>query len=400
MADTELSDAFDDELLSAYVDGELDEAQRALVEQRLRDDPRARQLASELQDLSETLRALPREQVGKEFREGVLRHAEEKMVSVASRGDRGSLSRRWVWAALAIAAALILTIYQPEVVVEEQQLAKAKPQAGGRSVPELRARAENLPEESSAAEAAEEVVLVHIALADIQTGRQRFDELLASNRIDVESESPEPEAPQDKAKEVGAIALSSPEAPPEPEFVLVEASAAQIENLLMACSADTKNLNSLSFETQNDSRLPVDRWRRLERKGKAVAKTSARAPSSFEAEGVGSAAKALAVTSGQDEAKSTFTRNESNQTVRQEASVPRGRATRLGSDLNRLRGQKKTTKRLDALVDGEESSVGDRAKAQQSKPDAQIRVLFVLHRAELPSDSAVDITNKKAATGK
>jgi anti-sigma factor RsiW len=111
MADMESSESFDDELLSAYVDGELDEDQRAQVEERLRDDPRGKQLVDELRDLSATLQALPREQVGSDLRAGVMQQIEAKVISPSSREDRGSGMRRWAWAAMAIAATLLLSVY-------------------------------------------------------------------------------------------------------------------------------------------------------------------------------------------------------------------------------------------------------------------------------------------------
>lgn len=48
-----------DELLSAYLDGELTAAEQAEVERLLATDPAARQLLDELRTLSATLQALP-----------------------------------------------------------------------------------------------------------------------------------------------------------------------------------------------------------------------------------------------------------------------------------------------------------------------------------------------------
>lgn len=50
-----------DELLSAYLDGELEEGERRLVEARLESDPAARALLAELRGASAALRSLPRE---------------------------------------------------------------------------------------------------------------------------------------------------------------------------------------------------------------------------------------------------------------------------------------------------------------------------------------------------
>ena len=404
MADTKSSDAFDDELLSAYVDGELDEEQRTMVEQRLREDTRAKQLVDELQSLSSSLQSLPREQVGKELRAGVLRQAEEQRALLASRQDQRGGLRRWGWAAMAIAATLLLTIYQPEGTKQEQQLAKAKPSVSGRPVSELRARAKALPAESPAEEASDEVFVIHLTPADSQTGRQRFDELLASNRIDLESESSE-----DKARlhqEARADASSSPKPAAQPEVVLVEASPVQIESLLRACSADTKHWKSLSFETPANSRLPLTRWRSFARIGTPVAKPSPRLSSSM-AEDVAAedavpgkdpvsgnvAAKALAVTSQEN---SSFSRSRGNPAARQKSAAPRRRATPAAGDSER----KQTEKGLAPQVAATEGSGGGVGRKQKSSPAASLRVLFVLHPAALPSESEEDFSGKKAAAGK
>ncbi|NUQ47365.1 MAG: zf-HC2 domain-containing protein, partial [Phycisphaerae bacterium] len=47
-----------DELLSAYLDGELEEGERRLVEARLESDPAARALLAELRGASAALRSL------------------------------------------------------------------------------------------------------------------------------------------------------------------------------------------------------------------------------------------------------------------------------------------------------------------------------------------------------
>ena len=75
MSDANSYKSLDDELLSAHVDGELTEAERTAVEQRLRDDPQARELVAELRRVSETLRSLPKHELGADLREAVLQEA-------------------------------------------------------------------------------------------------------------------------------------------------------------------------------------------------------------------------------------------------------------------------------------------------------------------------------------
>ncbi len=122
MADTNSHESLDDELLSAHVDGELTEAERAAVEQRLRDDPQARELVAELRAVSQKLCSLPKHELGADLREAVLQQA---VVHTERAPAEGGWTRRWAWATLALAAALLLTVYLPEANRDEQPLAQA-----------------------------------------------------------------------------------------------------------------------------------------------------------------------------------------------------------------------------------------------------------------------------------
>lgn len=123
-----------DELLSAYLDGELTAAERAEVERRLAEDPTARQALEELRGVSETLRGLPVRPAEAGFAAGVMQRVEAaggQRDSSQSAGpvdaerttERESLvrlpfgrsPRSWIWAGLAVAAALVVMVNsQPE----------------------------------------------------------------------------------------------------------------------------------------------------------------------------------------------------------------------------------------------------------------------------------------------
>lgn len=130
---------FDDELLSAYLDDELSAEERALVESRLAADPAARQALEQLRNVSQTVRGLPQEVVGRDLRESILRRAEaakhgaKSSASVSATaevdgsngaparlGDPipkltiGRTTRGWVWASLAVAAALLMMFFQSD----------------------------------------------------------------------------------------------------------------------------------------------------------------------------------------------------------------------------------------------------------------------------------------------
>ena len=130
-------DDFDDELLSAYVDGELTAAERALVENRLRSDAAAAALVEELRSLSSTIKSLPRETLPRDLRPGVLAEVEQARADLERHGpatlplepvDRWKGIRRGlVWSALAIAATVLIAVFQPaEVEQDGRVLARAE----------------------------------------------------------------------------------------------------------------------------------------------------------------------------------------------------------------------------------------------------------------------------------
>lgn len=134
------SDSFDDELLSAYVDGELTGEQLAQVEQRLVDDPQSQQLVDELRALSTSLQTLPRLAVGEDLRAEVMQQAEQAMLlgggdaRATLRSETGpyktSTTRRWIWAVAALAATVFLSLYLPATDQQEDlNVAQTQPAA-------------------------------------------------------------------------------------------------------------------------------------------------------------------------------------------------------------------------------------------------------------------------------
>jgi hypothetical protein len=112
-----------DELISAYLDGELSGAELERAEHLLATEPASRLLLEELRALRATLAGVPRRALGGEFSERVLRRAEREMLSASSavsesmpsasaarrallRWPRGK--RPWIYAALTAAAALLV----------------------------------------------------------------------------------------------------------------------------------------------------------------------------------------------------------------------------------------------------------------------------------------------------
>jgi len=114
---------YTDELLSAYLDGELSPAERAAVESHLAGDPEARQLLDELRVLASDVRSLPRHKAGEGFSERVVRAAlaaqpvaDGNLVMPASADRTGVAATRrrlpaMIAGALAIAAAVALAVF-------------------------------------------------------------------------------------------------------------------------------------------------------------------------------------------------------------------------------------------------------------------------------------------------
>lgn len=105
-----------DDLLSAFHDGELNPAERAVLEQRLAASVETRRELSEIQQVSSLLNELPRERLPAEFPQQVLQAIEREMLTPSHRSesvitpasescDRRVRSRRWVGAAAVLTSA-------------------------------------------------------------------------------------------------------------------------------------------------------------------------------------------------------------------------------------------------------------------------------------------------------
>jgi hypothetical protein len=136
------------EMLSAYLDGELTADEQAQVEHLLATKPAARKMLEELRVLSATLKSLPRQKVGEDLSDIVLRTAELRMASKSADGEKtrtdastetmheekqkmgtdastepvpvySTIIRRlknpriWVWEIVVVAVAVMLLVYNP-----------------------------------------------------------------------------------------------------------------------------------------------------------------------------------------------------------------------------------------------------------------------------------------------
>lgn len=314
------TDPFDDELLSAYVDGELTGAQLAQVEQRLADDSQARQLVEELRALSQEVQALPRETLGEDLRTTIMQRAERAMLLGSE--EEGSLRtrepgspRRWMWAAMALAATLLLTAYLPNAEQEERPLADAKPvpEDSPRSdrsleaaIPEEEAEreafaadefrdfepeglvrsSEALAESSSEAEPPmglrsraamapagvagnqppmEELQFaceVHVTLSDTGKSVEQFHQVLFNNRIVLEDGNEQSGQKNETSQGFAARRRQSNQPPDgqpavQEEAWVVEATREQLEDALEEFNADTSNILALDILERQPTEVPI-----------------------------------------------------------------------------------------------------------------------------------------------
>ncbi len=129
-----------EELISAYLDGELPPEKRAEVEKWLAESLPLRQLHDELRALRSSIESLPRHKLERDLAPTVLRRAERTVLggaaerSVAGKIQPGELVRswwarggwrRWAWPAVVAAAALLLLLFDNQQPPAERQIARA-----------------------------------------------------------------------------------------------------------------------------------------------------------------------------------------------------------------------------------------------------------------------------------
>ncbi len=174
----------DNELLSAYLDGELTAEQQADVERLLAENPAAQQLLDELRALSSTLQEMPRHTVPEDLSQQVLRRAERKILTeppppaAAIEPARPILRRLmnprvWAYPALVVAVALIVMVFRepPEDGNVLHEVAEAPDAAMEWGTEPAFDAAEPAAEEETAAEEPEDAL---VAERGMKAGGRRF----------------------------------------------------------------------------------------------------------------------------------------------------------------------------------------------------------------------------------
>src|SRR5262249_54050343 len=105
---------YSEEILSAYVDGELTDQERSEVEHWLESSPGARERLEDFRGLARLFPSLPRTEVPQEFPTKVLQLAEQRMLlPEATANSPGRRLRRWFiagGASLVSAAMLVVWV--------------------------------------------------------------------------------------------------------------------------------------------------------------------------------------------------------------------------------------------------------------------------------------------------
>jgi hypothetical protein len=129
-----------EELLSAYLDGEVSPDERARVDAWLAESPELRQLHDELLATRAGFKSLPRYKLDHDLGSAVLKRSQRPAPrsseapsgggsiipsTLAEWWSRGLGTRRLLWPALAVAAALIILVYDASQRPGEQQVAQA-----------------------------------------------------------------------------------------------------------------------------------------------------------------------------------------------------------------------------------------------------------------------------------
>lgn len=197
----------DDELLSAYIDGELSADELRAVEEWIASDPGAQALVEELRNVSNTVQSLPRAAVPAEWTAQLAQRLDDAAAAPTAtdskheqNGQAGSIAslpigrsrRGWWWSAAAIAAAVGIVMLLPQGVngPAPDHVALKRPAAGREFAP------------APTGEPADESVADNELLAEPATAAAE-ESPLDDLRNDMPEESPLPESVRDLTEPSG-----------------------------------------------------------------------------------------------------------------------------------------------------------------------------------------------------
>jgi hypothetical protein len=277
-----------EELISAYLDGEASPAERAQVEQMMAAEPAWRQLHDELAALRSTMQTLPRHKLERDLGPTVLRRAEQSVLRGAAATDdarptislgqwwsRGAGWRRLAWPALAVAAALVIALFDSEeqaprevaqapkgetaITAQPAPPAAAAPASPAAPVARRAADAYSQPQaarveapgrplpEISAQQAGEPNIVLGVRTAYFQDNR--FEKLLTEQKVPWKADTTG-ETPAPKALRASPVAdenkVAAERGAPTRRVYVVEATPSQLEALMAALRGNTEDVRQIT----------------------------------------------------------------------------------------------------------------------------------------------------------
>jgi anti-sigma factor RsiW len=125
-----------EELLSAYLDGEVDDDERALVEAQLAESAEWRTVLAEVRETRDLVRTLPVRDAPAGFWDGILDEPSDAVVSLDARRTRRSRVAAWVAGAAAAAAIVAVVLVPRESTVKPRVATLVNSHAARSSVSE------------------------------------------------------------------------------------------------------------------------------------------------------------------------------------------------------------------------------------------------------------------------
>jgi hypothetical protein len=230
------------ELLSAYLDGELTPAERAAVDERLKSDPAARRLLDSFAQTAELLRAEPAPRFAGDLSSAVLAEANRRRA--AERDARplepegefglpfGRSARPWAWGGVAVAAALLIGFV-------------GRPERQGRG--------------DGAVARTDRGAIATPVSASFEQGLADMRQAIPGLRLVRLDVTPEGQQALERALREQGITLASRAQQPIPtalgRFVEPAPAAATDENQLVMVSADAPRLEGVLSQLEKDERV-------------------------------------------------------------------------------------------------------------------------------------------------
>ncbi len=272
----------ENEMLSAYLDGELAPHERQEVERLLAADAEARQTLADFRALRAALQSLPLERLEPDFRDRVLRLAEHRMLAepvVAGPGELRPVAGGWkrlagrlvrprnlFWPAVAAAAALMIVLWHGRPAEEVSQKPAAPPppdrqvaerQEPPASRPESEEGWRPSPDAGQVAEVVADDVVVVLCEVTAEAARSRtFEQVLANHQLRPQAVSNDPGGALARlaGRASDRIQVSPQAVAGKPIFVSVEATPEQLEAALAQLRAQPKAFRSVVVQTPKAAR--------------------------------------------------------------------------------------------------------------------------------------------------